>query len=662
MPKLSGVVHGGQQAVSGATIQMYSVNTATVAGASTPMLTSAVTTDSSGSFTITGLYTCPVSNPFVYIVSTGGNPGLGGSVNNTDIVLMAALGTCNTLSSATFINIDELTTATAVQELAPFMTDATHIGSSPTNLSPIGQGFQTATSLINLGTGGFKTSALFVQELQIATLANILAACVNTSGGSSGDGSACGNLMLWAGSGSTDTVTAALHIVQAPTNNATNLYGLIVGTPPFQPYFTSVPTDLTVTLGFAIPPNIRAAALDSTGQFWLYTGGYTYNTQTDTSTDLQGVLTVYDNSFNPLHTISPGTGGLYYPVSAASDASGHVFFVNANNTISEFNSSGTALSPSGGWSTGVATTFTGSGSGNSYVLGSNQVEPIAADSLGNIWGLIGAFGASSCYVEMNSSGTVITPAGTFCSPANTLAEIAPDGSGNAWTNGSMAISEVSAAGATAATAPSSPSCFDPSTVAILANPTGGVYVATDSLRYDHVHNQVWGYSYTGAGAITDGGTGVFCDAGSATLPVIPVSSPTGAAGSAFSGGNLVISSGTLDGAGNFWYMTGGIAATGVVGTTTGTFTGTAKFSTYLNGISPSGALLTTYNAGANAYGMQPSGVGANATAAATNATPSLSISVGLLGVDVNGNLWVEDILSNRVIPLKGVATANSVNY
>jgi hypothetical protein len=111
MPKLSGVVHGGQQAVSGATIQMYSVNTATVAGASTPMLTSAVTTDSSGSFTITGLYTCPVSNPFVYIVSTGGNPGLGGSVNNTDIVLMAALGTCNTLSSATFINIDELTTA-----------------------------------------------------------------------------------------------------------------------------------------------------------------------------------------------------------------------------------------------------------------------------------------------------------------------------------------------------------------------------------------------------------------------------------------------------------------------------------------------------------------------------------------------------------------------
>ncbi len=663
--QVSGAVHGGQQPVSGATIQLYSVNTTTIAGASTPMLSSAVTTDSNGGFTITGLYTCPASNPFVYIVSTGGNPGLGGSVNNADISLMAALGTCNTLTSSTFIVINELTTAAAVQELAPFMTDAAHIGSSPTNLSPIAQGFQFASFLVNLGTGGFTATGLITQELQISTLANILAACVNTSGGSSGDGSACGNLMLWAGGGSTDTVTAALHIVQAPTNNATQLYGLIVGTPPFQPYFTSVPTDLTVTLGYPIPPNLRAVTLDSTGQIWIYTGGYTYNTQTNTSTDLQGVITVYDTNFNPVHTISPPTGGLNYPVSMTSDASGHVYVANANNTISEFSSSGAAISPSGGWSTGVTTTFTGVGatnSGNGYVVNTTQVSPIRVDALGNIWGVT-PLGSSNCYVEMNSSGVVITPAGTFCTTSGGAADISPDGSGNAWVNGSSAIAKVNAVGALAATAPNSASCIYPSSVAQTASPAGFIYLETNSLQYDHVHNQVWGYSSTGVGAVTNGGSGLFCDAGSATLPVIPLTSPTGAAGSSFTGGSLLISSGVLDGAGNFWYMTSGAAATGVVGTTPGTFSGTAKFSTYLNGISPSGALLTTYNPGTNAYGMQPTGVGANATATATNAGLSgFSNTAGVLGVDVNGNLWVEDVLSNRAIKLTGVATANTVNY
>jgi hypothetical protein len=110
-------------------------------------------------------------------------------------------------------------------------------------------------------------------------------------------------------------------------------------------------------------------------------------------------------------------------------------------------------------------------------------------------------------------------------------------------------------------------------------------------------------------------------------------------------------------------MTSGVAATGVVGTTPGTFSGTAKFSTYLNGISPSGTLLTTYNPATNAYGMQPTGVGANATATATNAGLSaFTTTAGVLGVDVNGNLWVEDILSNRAIKLTSVATANTVNY
>jgi hypothetical protein len=600
----------------------------------------------------------------VYITATGGNPGLGGSVNNSDIALMAALGTCDTLTPSTFIMINELTTAAAVVQLAPLMTDIAHVGSSPTTLTPIAQAFDAATSTTDLSTGTFAYAIVSPQEIQVATLANILAACVNSPGGSSGDGSVCGNLMLWAGSGATDTVTAAIRIAEAPTVNAANLFGLIVGTPPFQPYFTSAPTDLTVTVGYPIPANIQTGAFDSTGQIWIYTAGYTYNTQTEISTDLQGVLTVYDNNFNPVHTISPPTGGLYYPVSMAADASGHVFVVNANNTISEFASNGTAISPSGGWSTGVTATFTGSGSGNGYVDNSTQVDPIRVDALGNIWGIT-PYGSSNCYVELNSAGTVITPVGTFCA-SNDLTEVAPDGTGKAWGNGSQAIAQVNASGALSATATNSSGCIYPSTVAALANPTLSPYLETGSIEYDRVQNQLWGYSELGAGAVTDSGAAVFCDTGAATIPVIPEYGPSALAapGSGYSGGGLLISSGVLDGAGNFWYTTSGVNAHGIVGTTPGTFSGTASLQSYLNGIGPSGALLTTYNTGSNMYGVQPSGVGANATAVAGNAYVSAEAAVGtaLLGVDSSGNIWVEDILSNRLIKVPGLATANSVNY
>jgi hypothetical protein len=661
---ISGSVYGGQQPVSGATIQLYAANATTVGGASTPMLTSTVTTDSTGSFNITGLYSCPASNPWVYITSTGGNPGLGGSVNNTNIVLIAALGTCNTLTSSSYIVINELTTAVAAQYLAPFIVDAAHIGSSTTNLTPIAQGFQAATSSINLSKGGFQTTILFVQQMQTATLANILAACVNTSGGSSGDGSPCGNLLLWAGSGSTDTLTAAVRIVQSPTNNTTQLYGLIVGTPPFQPYFTSVPTDLTVTLGYAIPPNIRTGVFDSTGQIWLYTAGYTYDTQLDKSVDLQGVLTVYDNNFNPVRTISPPTGGLYYPDSMTADKNGNVYVLNANNTISAFTSGGTALSPAGGWSLGIPTTFTGSGSGNGYVETTTPVTSLRADAQGNIWAVT-PLGSSNCYVEMNSAGTVVTPPGSFCSTAGNVDQIAPDGFGNAWTSGSSTISKVHASGAFLTSAPTSSGCFYPSSVAIAANPNGYANVETSEVVYDHANNHLWGYSQTGAGAITNGGTALFCDSGSATLPVIAPFGPpiTALPGSGYNGGALLISSGVLDGAGNFWYLTNGVAANGIVGSSPLTFSGTAKFSTYLNGISPTGALLTTYDSATKVYGLQPSGLGVNVTGNAANAFVSnSSFSAGLLGVDVNGNLWAEDTLSNRFFKITSLATANTVNY
>jgi hypothetical protein len=670
---IAGKVHGGQQPVSGATIQLYEANTTTNQGASTAMLTTTVTTAGDGSFSITGDYTCPVSNPFVYIVATGGNPGLGGSVNNTDISMMALLGTCSTLTSASYVVINELSTVASAQALSSFMKDAADVGSAPSDLLGIASAFANAADL----GGEFSGSAAAVDlpDLTLNTLADILAACVNTAGGTSGDGSPCGKLLSL--SGGTDTATAALKMAQSPGNNPAQLYALITASAPFQPYFSSVPSDFTNVVGFAAPADARLAALDSNGHIWIYTGGYSYNTVTDMSTDTEGVITVYDNNFNQLFTVSPGTGGLYYPTSLTSDKSGNVYSVNANNTISKFNSSGGAVSPSGGWSTGITSSFTGTGSGNSYQDDPSEVGPITVDAQGNIWAVIPSPtfpppANSPCYAELNSSGSIITPASisAFCASMGEtigpyvltdLDSFAPDGSGNAWALSGETIGKVNASGALAATAPTSQSCFEP-----VNDLTGNNYQdATTTIGYDHVNNQLWGGSQTGVGAITDSGTALFCDTPSASMPFIEpyATSASASAGTPYSAGSVLLTSAVLDGAGNLWFTLGGIAATGTVGQTSGTFNGTATYSTWLAELSPSGALLTPLNTATPTYGLQPTGMGANVTVTATEATlVNDSETVALFGVDNSGNIWALDGDTDRVFKISGLATANTVNY
>ena len=117
----------GQQPITGSTIQLYAAWTTGYGASATALLSSPVVTDAAGSFAITGDYTCPSSSSQLYIVATGGNPGLGPGTNNAAIALMAALGPCNlhggeyTLDPNSFIWINEVTTVASVYALAAFM-------------------------------------------------------------------------------------------------------------------------------------------------------------------------------------------------------------------------------------------------------------------------------------------------------------------------------------------------------------------------------------------------------------------------------------------------------------------------------------------------------------------------------------------------------------
>jgi hypothetical protein len=256
-----GTVHGGQQPVSGATIQLYAVGTSGDASAATPLLTPAVLTDGNGDFTITGDYTCPSASALVYMVATGGNPGLGGNLTNPQLSLMAALGTCGTLTPSTFVTINELTTVAAVYSLAPFMTSASTIGSGAGDAPALAAAFAQAAVLVNTSTGASPgpvvPAGANVPTPQIDLLGNILSGCANSAGGVAGDNSYCGSLFSLttptttpATAPPTNTVAALLNLANYPLLNTPGLFALPTATAPFQPVPSTTPSDLNVSLTY----------------------------------------------------------------------------------------------------------------------------------------------------------------------------------------------------------------------------------------------------------------------------------------------------------------------------------------------------------------------------------------------------------------------------
>ena len=228
---VTGAVHGGQQPISGSTIQLYTVGTSADGSAATPLLTSTVTTDANGGFTLTGLYGCSSATQ-VYLTASGGNPGLSG--NNANIALMAALGSCSSLTSSTFISVNEVTTVAAAAAFAPYMRSASAIGSASSDASALAAAFLVANEFVNTASGqspGANVPAgLIVPVAEINTLADILSACVNSPGGAAGSGTNCGTLFTLTtptnGSAPADTIAALLNLANNPALNTSSLFGL----------------------------------------------------------------------------------------------------------------------------------------------------------------------------------------------------------------------------------------------------------------------------------------------------------------------------------------------------------------------------------------------------------------------------------------------------
>jgi hypothetical protein len=441
---IHGTVHGGQQPLAGASVYLYAAGTGAYGNPSVSLLNSNVltnnpgasgqdgignyyiTTDSNGSFTITNDYTC-TSGQQVYLYVRGGDPGTG---SNSSSSLLAILGNCpggasSFVTSIPTLTINEVTTVAAAYAFAGFATDPTHVSSSgtPLALQGIANAFANAGNLASLPTGSALATTPAgngtAPQTTVNTLANILAACINSPGTVTGptNPTACYTLFTNAlsagatGSQPSDTATAAINIAHYPGANAANLYGIVATSTPFAPALANPPNDFTLGINFtggglAQP---KSLAIDGLGNVWV-----------------QNFFTV--SEFSSLGAALSGnsgfTSGLDFPTSLAIDTSNNVWVTNGIGTLT---------GPETGQDVVV---FSNAGSG-SQIVGSPYALPgnssgggIAFDMYKNAWFI----DQGNDIVELSGTGT--PAANSPFTPGNlqTFAakSLAVDGSGNVW--------------------------------------------------------------------------------------------------------------------------------------------------------------------------------------------------------------------------------------
>jgi len=466
--KIGGRVHGGNQPVSGATVNLYFAGQDGLGVSSRLVATTTTADDGAGSFSFvraadggtnagtTNTFSCPVGpgSPLVYVVARGGNTlNTHDATRNAASVFIAPYGLCGSLSATSFVSMSEAVTAATVAAIHQYMNVTTgNIGADGINVAYDGlaNSFRLVSNMVNLSTGQTTASTVIrgdaalvtvtatPEQAKINQVANILSACVNTPtgpAGGSGTANACDILFANAvpptdpGTTSTPTVTfsAPTDVLQAAYymfTNATNstpahltaLYNLAPAAgAPYQPTLTNVPSDWSVGIKYSASGSCAAGSVS------FLTNPYDLNI----------------------------------------DANGNVWIANnqrGGSALSELSSTGAPVAcvPIGGASLGGT-----------------------IDSVGNIWAA-----DSENNVLYRYSPTGGTPAVQFPTPAAPYA-VAADGSGNIFfstlsaTNGVYEI--LGAASATTAVAPVAISTDVGSTPArILVDDHGAIWASTGS--------------------------------------------------------------------------------------------------------------------------------------------------------------------------------------
>lgn len=303
--KFGGRVHGGNQPVAFATVNLYFAGQTGFGSNATLAATTTTADDGAGSFSFvraadgqpnpgnTNTFSCPTGggSPNVYVVARGGNTlnTHDSTVTNPASVFIAPMGLCGTLTPSSFFSMSEAVTAATVAAVHQYMNVNTgSIGADGILVSYDGltNSFNVVSNMVDLSTGQTRASFPRIgsatgvsvtatpEQAKLNQVGNILSACVNTPTGASGSSSATPNAcdILFANavppassittstpgvtfSAATDVLQAAYYMFTNPTDlNTANLGRLYNLSPasgaPYQPTLTSVPSDWSIGIRY----------------------------------------------------------------------------------------------------------------------------------------------------------------------------------------------------------------------------------------------------------------------------------------------------------------------------------------------------------------------------------------------------------------------------
>ncbi len=574
----TGRVHGGQQPIIGASVYLYAVGTTGYGGSAVSVLKSGsgttkdgngnyyVTTGPNGSFAVTEDYTCPSATAQVYLYSVGGSAGSG---TNSAAGLLAGLGTCSDLTSSTFVYMDEVSTIATAYAMAGYATDATHVSSSGTALAVTGvtNAFATVANLEDLGTGVALATTPgtngTVPQGEIDTLANILAACINSTGSGS---TACTTLLGDAKNGSatpTDTATAAINIAHNPGANLSALFGLQTANSPFQPMLSAAPNDFTIAIGYTgggMLQGVGGLSIDASGNVWI----------ADISTaDFNAATGGGVTKLSPTGAELSGAGGytaggqIQAPYDVEIDASGHAWVTNPAS-ITEMSSTGTAIS------TGTGYPIAESGEDLS-------AWDIAIDAQGHVWC---TDAVNDLLIELSSTGSLLSGEGFAGGGLNGPIGLAFDTNGNSWISNTgytapygTSISEFSDSGTANSHSPFS-GLNKPSGISV--SPSGDIWVANNGsgnvIELSSSGSVLFTSSTSSGGlngpedAVVDSAGNVFVtDTSGTSISEFTSAGTAISPATGYKGGGLTAPyAEALDGSGNLWTQSNGTTGSNVV--------------------------------------------------------------------------------------------------
>ncbi|MGD0346742.1 MAG: NHL repeat-containing protein [Terracidiphilus sp.] len=349
----------GQQPLIGASVELYAAGTSGNGSSGVALLSNALTTGSTGTFSVPAGYNCPSADSQIYLVARGGQPGSAASGNNDAIVLLTALGACNEAASASPVVINEVTTAAAVYALAQFLSAGGNLGASSTNTVGLKNAVATAQALASISTGTSPGPTFAANGSSPAPKVDTLANLLNSCASSTASGKACSGLFsatATSGGAPANTLDAALNLARNPAQNVAALYALASADSTFTPALAKQPSDWTLFINYTGGGmnNPTSLAVDGAGNVWVASDPETQNS-------VAGVASLFSPLGAPLFAQGITGSGLGYSFGLAVDANNNAWIANwpspwaAGNTVSVFNSSGASVAGSSGYSTGAFT-------------------------------------------------------------------------------------------------------------------------------------------------------------------------------------------------------------------------------------------------------------------------------------------------------------------